>query len=142
MNARLRDDREVPDTWIANYTFEKAQRTVTFTGCQNNSAMQPIELCGQEATLRFDGIAHDATSFKIIPEKFNNKTNLPKMYMPGKTPAQPNHLEDFFNCVRSRKLPKCNVDEAFVETATYLMSVESFNKKREVRWDPVKEEIV
>jgi len=51
-------------------------------------------------------------------------------------------MVDFFNCVRSRGTPKCPVDEAFVETATYLMSVESYKQKRRVRWDAVKEEIV
>ncbi len=28
--ALLRDDREVPDTWVATYQFEKLGRTVTF----------------------------------------------------------------------------------------------------------------
>jgi hypothetical protein len=31
---------------------------------------------------------------------------------------------------------------AFIETATFLMSVESYKRKRMVRWDPVKEDIV
>jgi predicted dehydrogenase len=142
LNALLTDDRETPDTWIATYQFEKSNRSVTFTGSMNSDAEQPVEICGQEATLRFDGIAHDATSFKVIPAKFNERKDLPKMYLPGKTPQQPNHLEDFFSCVRSRKQPKCNVDEAFIETATYLMSVESYNQKRQVRWDPETETIV
>jgi len=34
------------------------------------------------------------------------------------------------------------VDEAFVEIATSLMSVESYLKRRMVRWDAAKEEIV
>ena len=51
-------------------------------------------------------------------------------------------MVDFFNCVRSRGKPKCHVDEAFIETATYLMSVESYKQQRIVRWDPAKEEIV
>jgi hypothetical protein len=49
---------------------------------------------------------------------------------------------DFFNCVRSRGRPKCDVDEAFIETATYVMSVESYKRRGLVRWDPVKEEVV
>jgi hypothetical protein len=34
------------------------------------------------------------------------------------------------------------VDEAFIETATYLMSIEAYQQQRTVRWDIVKEEIV
>jgi hypothetical protein len=51
-------------------------------------------------------------------------------------------MEDFFNCVRSRGTPKCCVDDAFVEIATSLMSVESYMRRRQMRWDPVKVEIV
>lgn len=142
LNARLKDDREVPDTWNAIYQFEKKNCTVTFTGSMNTGVGQPVELCGQEATLRFDGIAHDAGSFSVVPERFNDRKDLPKGYARGKTPWQPNHLEDFFNCMRSRKKPKCDEDEAFVETATFAMSVESYMRRRQVRWDAAKEEIV
>lgn len=142
LNAVLKDDREIPDTWAATYQFLKQERTVTFTGSMNTSVPQPVEICGKDALLRFDGIAHDATSFTIVPEGHVTRTNLPKGYDRAKTPRQPNHLEDFFNCVRSRGTPKCSVDEAFVEVATFLMSVESFQKQRIVRWDPAREEIV
>lgn len=142
LNALLKDDREVPDTWVATYQFENLGRTVTFTGSMNTNAGQPVEICGKEATLRFDGIAHDVSSFTIRPEGYNKRTGLPEGYERGKTPTQPNHVVDFFNCVRSRGTPKCPVDEAFIETATYLMSVEAYHRQRTVRWDARREEIV
>jgi len=142
INALLKDDREVPDTWNAIYEFEKIGRTVTFSASMNATTKQPVELCGKEATLQFDGIAHDVTDFKIIRAPFNERTELPKGYARGKTPQQPNHMEDFFNCIRTRGTPKCNVDEAFVECATFLMSVESYRQRRQVRWDSAREEIV
>jgi hypothetical protein len=108
----------------------------------NTDASQPVEICGKDATPRFDGIAHDVNGFTVKPEGYNNRKDLPEGYERGKTPTQPNHMVDFFNCVRSRGTPKCPVDEAFIETATYLMSVESHKQKRLVRWDAVKEEIV
>jgi predicted dehydrogenase len=141
--SRLRDDREVPDTWSATYEFEKIGRTVTFTGSMNNGrAKQPVELCGCDATLRFDDIAHNVTRFELLPEEHNTRTDLPKGYAFGKTPQQPNHLEDWVNCIRSGGVPKCSTDEAFIETATFLMSLESQRQRRVVRWDAAKEEIV
>jgi hypothetical protein len=44
--------------------------------------------------------------------------------------------------VRTRETPRCNEDEAFIEAATLLMSVESYHQKRQVRWNPEDEEIV
>jgi predicted dehydrogenase len=141
--SQLRDDREVPDTWSATYEFEKLGRTVTFTGSMNTGrAKQPVEICGRDATLRFDNIAHDVTRFEILPEEHNTRTNLPKGYEWKKTPKQPNHMDDWVNCIRTRGTPKCSTDEAFVETATFLMSLISFQQRRQVRWDAAREEIV
>ncbi|MGB9604166.1 MAG: hypothetical protein ACPMAG_15380, partial [Limisphaerales bacterium] len=93
-------------------------------------------------TLRFDGIAHDVSTFEIIPAPHTRNANLPKGYERGKTPQQPNHMEDWINCIRTGGTPKCNVDEAFIEAATSLMSLEAQRRQRKVRWDPIKEEIV
>jgi len=140
--ALLRDDREVPDTWIATYQFEKLGRTVTFEGSMNTTDRQPVTICGRDATLRFDAIAHDVTTFEIIPAGHNRNPGLPKGYERGKTPSQPNHIVDWLNCIRTRGTPKCSTDEAFIETATFLMSLKAQQERRMVRWDAAREEIV
>ena len=142
LNALLRDDREVPDTWVATYQFEKLGRTVTFEGSMNATDSLPVTLCGRDATLRFDAIAHDVSNFEIIPAEHNRQAGLPKGYERGRTPNQPNHLVDWVNCIQSRGTPKCSTDEAFIETATFLMSLVSQQERRVVRWDAVREEIV
>jgi predicted dehydrogenase len=142
LNALLRDDREVPDTWVAAYQFEKLGRTIAFTGSMNTTANQPVEICGRDATLRFDAIAHDVTRFEIEAAPHNRRADLPKEYERGKTPAQPNHMADWINCVRNRGTPKCSTDEAFIETATFLMSLVSQQEHRMVRWDRTREEIL
>ena len=140
--SQLRDDREVPDTWVATYQFEKLGRTVTFTGSMNTSVRQPVEICGRDGTLRFDDIAHNATTFEILRERHNQRPSLPAGYERGRTPQQPNHVVDWVNCIRSRGTPKCSTDEAFIETATFLMSLVSHQERRLVRWDAAREEIV
>lgn len=140
--ALLRDDREVPDTWVASYQFEKLGRTVTFEGSMNATDSLPVTLCGRDATLRFDAIAHDVSTFEIIPADWNQKADLPKGYVRGQTPPQPNHMVDWLNCIRSRGTPKCSTEEAFIETATFLMSLKAQQEQRLVRWDAAREEIV
>lgn len=142
LNALLHDDREVPDTWTTTYQFEKLGRTVTFEGSMNTTDRQPVTICGRDATLRFDAIAHDVSTFEIIPAGHNRNPDLPKGYERGKTPYQPNHIVDWVNCIRSRATPKCSTDEAFIETATFLMSLKAQQERRMVRWDAAREEIV
>ena len=151
----LDDGREVPDTWITCYRFEDAQRTVTFESTMNSSTQGQVpEFRGKEALLRFDSIAQSVNNFWVYPEatsqKYKDKleseeisTGKPMLtYDPSTTPDIPSHMQDFFNCVRSRQRPKCHEDEAFIETATLVMSVAAYMSKREVRWDKEKEEIV
>jgi len=140
--ALLRDDREVPDTWVAAYQFEKLGRMVTFEGSMNCTDSQPVTLCGRDATLRFNDIAHNLSSFEIIPAGHNQQAGLPREYVRGKTPAQPNHMADWIDCIRTRGTPKCSTDEAFIETATFLMSLKAQQERRLVRWDAAREEIV
>ena len=127
---------------MATYQFEKLGRTVTFSGSMNATASQPVEIVGRDATLRFDSIAHDVTTFDIEPAGYNRRSDLSKGYERGKTPGQPNHMVDWVNCIRSRGTPKCSTDEAFVETATFLMSLVSQQQRRMVRWDTARVEIV
>lgn len=154
-NALLHDGREFPDTWNAIYSFEKQNRTVTFDCSMNTSALsQNPEFYGKDAVLKCDSIAQGVRDFEVYVEGTSDQyqqqikegkisTNKPFLkFDPSKTPEQPPHMLDFFNCVRSRGKTKCNEDEAFIETVTFLMSVESYHQKRQVRWDPEKQEIV
>jgi hypothetical protein len=108
----------------------------------NTNDSQPVTICGRDATLRFDDIAHNVTKFEIIPAGHNQRNDLPKGYVSGQTPAQPQHMVDWLNCIRTRGTPKCSADEAFIETATFLMSLKAQQERRMVRWDPLKEEII
>lgn len=143
MLAYCKDGREVPDTWHSTFQWEKWGRTVAFESSFNASGSQPVEVCGKEGILRFNDIAHNVSTFEILPDGFNDrKDRLPKEYERGRTERQPNHMQDFFNCVRSRKRTKCNEDEGYVETVTYLMALKSLQQKRQVRWDAAAERIV
>jgi hypothetical protein len=115
---------------------------VTFEGSMNTNDAQPVTICGRDATLRFDAIAHDVNTFEVIPASHNQRADLPKEYARGKTPQQPHHIMDWVNCIRTRGTPKCSTDEAFIETATFLMSLTAQQERRMVRWDVAREEIV
>lgn len=146
-NAFFKDGREVPDTWLANYTFEKHDCSLTFEGCMNSGRQQPPEYIGKSGRLIFNGIGQDANEFFIYGDApafphMGRRLRPEDAYDLGEAPRWPTHMHDFLHCVRTGETPRCNVDEAFVEVATYLMSVVSYQEKRLVRWDADKEDIV
>lgn len=147
----LKDGREAPDIW--NVTYEYLQRGCTLTyGCTFNSMEfgQELEIRGKDALMKWNG----TNDFEVYPERVSKryKPDIDKgkiaqgkpmaKFDPAKTPEQPSHMQDFFNCIRSRKPPKDNEDEAFVEAVTCIMSVEAFKQQRMVKWDPAKQDIV
>ena len=147
LNAFWKDDRETPDTWLATYQFERQGCTVAFEGIQNSRREQSPEFCGRDARMVFNSIGQDASRFEVYKDTGASTTGRRVQeptyrYVPNRDTRWPNHMENFLQCVRTGQTPRCNVDEAFIETATYLMSVESYHKKRQVRWDSSKEEIV
>jgi hypothetical protein len=121
---------------------------VTFEGCMNSRRTQTPELIGREGRMIFSGIGQDAKMFETYAdEPAYRPAKYPQpeptyFFTAGKEHRKPDHMADFVNCVRTREKPQCNEDEAFIEVATLLMSVEAYKQKRQVRWDAVKEEIV
>jgi len=136
-----KDDREIPDVWIATYGFEQRDCTVTFEGCMNSNRQQTPEYVGKSGRLVFDGIGQDANNYRIFDDRpafpFQGGITEPaEVYDAAKAPQWPTHMQDFLRCVRTGERPKCHMDEAFIEVVTYLMSVASYKEKRQVRRDP------
>ena len=147
-NTFWKDDREVPDTWTSSYVFEKKDCVVTFEGCMNSRRGQTPEYIGRDGRVIFSDIGQNANVFEVFgDEKAYQISRRPQaeptqLFVPGKEHRRPDHMQDFINCVRTREQPRCNEDEAFIETAVLMMSMESYRQKRMVRWDADKEEIV
>ena len=123
-----KDGRECPDIWHSMFHFQEQGCTVTFESSMNSTArIKGIQFRGKEAALITNDIGQNATSFDVYPERLSDKyaaaikskeisTDEPMLsFDPTKTPEQPSHMQDFFDCVRSRKKPKCNEDEALIE---------------------------
>ena len=147
-NAFWKDDREVPDTWLSSYVFESKDCTVIYEGCMNSRRSQSPEYIGREARLIYNSIGQNASMFEIFKDAAAHQiARHPRpqpieFFTAGKDNAKPDHMMDFLQCVRTRGKTQCNEDEAFIETATIMMSIEAYRQKRQVRWDPVKQEIV
>ena len=56
--------------------------------------------------------------------------------------ATDTHMQNFFDCVRSRKEPICPFEIGFRTAIACQMAIASYRQQRTVRWDPATEEIV
>lgn len=52
------------------------------------------------------------------------------------------HMQNFFDCVRSRKEPNCPFEIGFRSAIACQMAVESCRRGQTVYWDKQREEIV
>jgi hypothetical protein len=52
------------------------------------------------------------------------------------------HMRDLIDCIRSGKKTRCDIDRAWEEAVTIMMSIESYRRETKVKWDPRREEIV
>lgn len=147
-NTYWKDDREVPDTWTSSFVFEAKDCVVTYEGSMNSRRSQTPEYIGREGRVIFNDIGQNANLFEVYAnERAYQIARRPQpqpsqLFVPGKEHRRPDHLEDFLNCVRTRQRPRCNEDEAFIETAVIMMSQEAYFQQRTVRWDAKQERIV
>ena len=147
-NAYWKDDREVPDTWLSSFVFEDKDCSVIYEGCMNSRRSQSPEYIGREGRMIFNSIGQNASLFEVFGDEAAHRIarhprpEPTEFFKAGKEHRRPDHMEDFLNCVRTREKPRCDEDEAFIETAVIAMSMQSFREKRQVRWDASKEEIV
>lgn len=153
-------DRNVPDMWHVLFDYPSKELAITF-GCtfHNTHNGEVTQILGRDQTLEVSPRFCRTYMGEWKPE-FQQKRAAalqaarqlglqpqdavvpPDYSMSPDEIKVSSHMENFFECVRSRQTPRCGVDRAFEEAVTIVMSVESFKRGRKVRWDPRFEEIL
>jgi predicted dehydrogenase len=90
-------------------------------------------------------IVHDETDTpRYVPQ--GGKSSNPAEAGTGKTgeyaEATDTHMQNFFDCVRSRKEPNCPFEIGFRSAIACQMAVRSYREGRTVKWDEKLEDIV
>ncbi len=155
-----KQDREVPDMWHTLFDYSKKDLAVTFACTFHNRHQgSGTYILGRDASIEVDGTSckvygaewkpeHIAKMAKARKEPVNAGRRTGDLIIPPDYDMKPGeikattHQEDFIDCIRTGQRPRCDIDRAWEEAVTIVMSVESFRRERKVRWDPVKEEIV
>jgi len=156
------DDRDVPDHWNAVYDWPERQVCVTYN-CEFNNAHfgGGAQYCGKDGTLdHVHGLkvyAEDVSDrymdfYAKLRDKWGLKADesfgdkeIPPVYEESDDEdylAVSGHMQNFIDGIRFGTPTRCNIDAAFEEAVTIIMSVEAYKREKKVIWDPVKEEIV
>jgi predicted dehydrogenase len=161
------EDREVPDMWHVLFDYPQKELAVTF-GCSfhNRHVGELIQFLGRDLTMECasemcrtytpdwkPGGYERMIAARQLAEKTREAAREMGVEAPPTAVAPDysfhegelivtSHMQDFVDCTRSRERPRCDVDRAFEEAVTLIMSVEAWRRDKKVWWDPIREEIV
>ena len=146
------DGREVPDTFltVADYP-SKYSMTVQSSQVNENGPMMMIR--GTKATIHLSDEWEGPPSRQygyadIFPEspfieEFSKKYGNDQVRIEGVgNEGDLKHVDNFFDCVRTRQLPNCNVDIGYKVSVACDLSVRSYRTGKVYYFDGDREEVI
>ncbi len=126
--------RETPDVWNCIMEFPEGFYLNYSSTFSNEHYGYGEQFLGQSGTIEFVG----DNMFRLYPERAGMK-KVPEMEVRSEDPypAPRMHLQNFIDCVRTRKRTNCPVDEGQYAITAALMAVKAFNEKRTVFWEDI-----
>jgi predicted dehydrogenase len=135
-----KDGRQVPDTISVNLEYP-GDIVVNWQSTFSNSRYGLGEhILGSDGTIEHVAGEQDMVSGKskeatrYFPEKMNNKSGAA---MVGETPDQ-NHMQNFIDCVKSRKTPNATVEIGYRSAVAAHMANLAYLRKDRLTWETAK----
>jgi predicted dehydrogenase len=142
-------DREVPDTYTLTADFPKGH-TLVLSSSMCNSTHIPGLIRGHEGTIvmvdhgMFEGRTDHitVTGEKAFSEEFTRKFGEMKITIPVEDRGRDAHMQNFFDCVRSRQKPVLDALTAYKAMVTIGLGVQSYREGRVLYFDEEKQKVV
>ncbi len=130
-------DREVPDTISTTIEYKDFQVIMSATGAASIPASYlRTVIYGHEGTIEF---LHDhllVTPEPIFAKRFQEKTGQKELRIEaGFGDLQRAHMENFFDCVRSRKPPRLNAEFGYQVMVAIGLGGEAYRTSRQMLFD-------
>ena len=132
-------DREVPDTISTTIEYPDFQVVMSSTMAADlpGAHITPV-IYGHEGTIEFRG-----KELVITPEPIYAKSGRTEQRILAETPnLHITHMENFFDCMRSRKPPNLNADFGYRAMVAIGLGVEAYRESRQLCFDPISERVV
>ena len=143
----FKDEREVPDTFHLTAEYPTGHSLVLSSSMANDTHI-PGLLRGHDGTImmvshgRFEGRVEyiTVTPQRHAAEAFQKKHGAAELQIPVE--KRPTHMQNFFDCVRSREKPVLDSLTAYKAMTTIGMAVESYRQGRVLFFDEQKQRVV
>jgi predicted dehydrogenase len=133
-------DREVPDTISTTIEYPDFQVVMSSSMAADlpGDHLSPV-IYGHEGTIEFRG-----KELVITPEPIYAKANKKQpQHIPTETrDLHVAHMENFFDCVRSRKSPNLDADFGYRAMVAIGLGVEAYRESRQLAFDPSTERVL
>jgi hypothetical protein len=129
---------QVPDTFQVSMNHA-GKLLFTFTSMFGNNYYGEGHdfLFGTRATL----IHTESDRVQVVPQRSRHAASLGPDNT-GYKEMTSAHMQNFFDCVRSRKEPVCPFDLGFRTAIACQMAIASYRRQDTVKWDPETEDII
>jgi predicted dehydrogenase len=136
---------EVPDTMTVSMNY-KEKILFTWNSMFSNAYYGETHdyLFGTKGTVMHDEsdeVLYLPQSKRVVDES-EARANASPGLKPGYLDSTSQHMQNFFDCVRSRQQPICPFEMGFRTAITCQMAIASYRQQRMVRWDPAAEDIL
>ncbi|MBN2309022.1 MAG: Gfo/Idh/MocA family oxidoreductase [Candidatus Hydrogenedentes bacterium] len=133
------DDREVPDTYMSMLDYPD-DYTVVLTSSMANRQALPTVIRGHRATIRPENDGIKVTAENEFKEWFSKRYGAEEIFIPGEPRA--GHVDNWLECIRTRKTPHLDADTAYRAMAGIKMGVDAYRQQKAVFWDCERERYV
>ncbi|MEO8370902.1 MAG: Gfo/Idh/MocA family oxidoreductase [Candidatus Solibacter sp.] len=145
----LKDGGQTPDVQDVIYSFPGC--TVSWAGCEvsgfesirypadDRRAKPLMEFHGTKGTMTLTRRGYDVTPEIWTGDEQDGKT--PAMKPVSAAATGGSHVRNFLDCVKSRKLPNCDVEEGHYTMIMCHLANISMKVGRTLHWDHAKEEV-
>jgi predicted dehydrogenase len=150
-----RDGRENPDTFQALFEYPKGFM-VSYSTSFGNDAPSFTRYMGKKATLMNIG-GEGSPRYKLVEEKGNHEDNPDidrqraekDILLPGDQKVPPegmgdldlHHMENWFECLRSRQEPRAPVSDGYAHSVACIMAAEAYWAGKKLYYHPETETI-
>ena len=141
-------DREVPDTFFMNVDYPKW--TMQLACSVGSGVGAPLVIHGSEGTIFVarDSESLDNTEIEVVPDReykddFVKKTGSETVKIAVQPFARGTHphMDNFLECVRSRKAPNLDAETGYRAMAAIGMGVSAYRRGEVLYFDPKRERV-